>query len=375
MIIVKDFGWSQSEDEVIIRIPMKKASDPDILTSENYVKIFASPYFFEAFLLHPINEEESRCQLIKDEARFFLKKLESIEWESLERAFESREEKQKLKQRILEKVQDATKERIKKNLEKQDGFKRAGVDYAIEKDAKEREAIENIQKSACSDEMKKVTVLKANENSTKIPAKKTAPPKVSQITVTPKPSIPEIRKSATIEISFSQRNFVTPKRESQDPAEQEWLLKQSEARKAMGFVEEDLSPEERNPQWLKEKGDDFFKKKNYLAAISAYTTGIRLADRYHELYMNRSAAQMAMKNYQRCAEDCSKALELLTPPVEANRKARVQCLARRGAALCQLGFLKQGYDELVAAVKLDPEDQILRHDAEMIRCKLENYEE
>jgi dyslexia susceptibility 1 candidate gene 1 protein len=187
----------------------------------------------------------------------------------------------------------------------------------------------------------------------------------------PKSSPPPVRSSGTIEIKFSKRNFMTPKRESQDPAEQEWLRRAAEARKAIGFVPDDLRPEERDPMYLKEKGDDFFRQRNYLAAISAYTTGIKLAGNCYELYLNRSAAQFAQENFQRCAEDCSKALELLNPPVSSNLKARTQALARRGAALSKLGFLTQAYDEFVAAVKLDPSDEMLKHDAEMLRAKLE----
>lgn len=43
-----------------------------------------------------------------------------------------------------------------------------------------------------------------------------------------------------------------------------------------------------------------------------------------------------------------------------------------GAALCKLGLTKPGYDELIAAIKLDPLDKQLQQDAEMIRSKLQN---
>lgn len=70
-------------------------------------------------------------------------------------------------------------------------------------------------------------------------------------------------------------------------------------------------------------------------------------------------------------EDCSAAYELLTPAVELNQAARLQCLARRGAALCKLGMLKEGLIEMIAALKLNPDNDQLRHDVERIKCKLE----
>ena len=51
---------------------------------------------------------------------------------------------------------------------------------------------------------------------------------------------------------------------------------------------------------------DFFKVGNYLAAISAYTYGIKISDKMASLYVNRSAAHYALGNYYKCVEDCSK---------------------------------------------------------------------
>jgi len=65
------------------------------------------------------------------------------------------------------------------------------------------------------------------------------------------------------------------------------------------------------------------------------------------------------------------AYDLLTPTCKANLKSRKTCLARRGAALCKVGLLRQGLDELKAAYSLDPTDPVLKEDIEMIRCKLE----
>lgn len=70
-------------------------------------------------------------------------------------------------------------------------------------------------------------------------------------------------------------------------------------------------------------------------------------------------------------EDCSRAYELLTPHCESNLEARKNCLARRGAALVKVGLIRQGYEEIVTALKLKHDD-VLERDAEMLRCMLEN---
>lgn len=88
------------------------------------------------------------------------------------------------------------------------------------------------------------------------------------------------------------------------------------------------------------------------------------------MLLNRSAAQMAMGNYQRCVEDTSAAYDLLRPHLDINLKARAKCLARRGAALCRLGMLKQGYEEMTEAARLTPDDEQLQDDLATIEDKL-----
>ncbi|KAK2583693.1 hypothetical protein KPH14_009619 [Odynerus spinipes] len=178
----------------------------------------------------------------------------------------------------------------------------------------------------------------------------------------PTKAIPLPRKSGTINITFSERSFPTPARESHQLEEQEWLEKQAEARRQTGFVAEDLRPEERDPQWLKDKGDEFFKAGNHLGAISAYSHGIKLSDKMASLYVNRSAAQYALGNYYRCVEDCSKALQLMEPKCEANRESRARCHARQGAALCKLSAPQHGIPELEAALKLAPDNESIKRD-------------
>lgn len=114
-----------------------------------------------------------------------------------------------------------------------------------------------------------------------------------------------IRPTTCISVAFTPRVFPTPSRESTHDEEQEWLKKQSEARKSCGFVDEDLRPEERNPEWLLDKGLSLMRTESYLGAISAFSLGIRLAPKMPELYVERGAAHLAIKNYNRSVADCA----------------------------------------------------------------------
>lgn len=114
-------------------------------------------------------------------------------------------------------------------------------------------------------------------------------------------SMPPIRSCAKINVNLSTREFVTPKRESQEQAEREWCAKQHEIIvNRIGFDDKDLNTEERDLNWLIQKGNGFLEKKNYLAAVSAFTCGLKMSNESPELFFGRAVAQYALKNYKHC---------------------------------------------------------------------------
>lgn len=114
-------------------------------------------------------------------------------------------------------------------------------------------------------------------------------------------TMPPIRSSATISVDLSSRQFVTPKRESQESVEREWCAKQHEIMvNRIGFTDTDLNAEERDTNWLIHKANTFLEKKNYLAAVSAFSCGLRISNDSPELFLGRAKAQFVLKNYRRC---------------------------------------------------------------------------
>ncbi|XP_044736935.1 dynein axonemal assembly factor 4-like [Chrysoperla carnea] len=392
VISIKDYTWRQTDHNIIIRIPIKKGitnSKIDIFTSEKYIKAFFNPFIFEVFLLHSINESASSCTFTDDEIIFELEKLEEQTWETLENTNINKEGKMLIKQQVIEETQKLLQSKQETKIKLKSELSRVAVRKQMALDS---ERIENIKQ--CKDTIKSAVMAELdewkeekkqlnydvlNEEDEEVIPKnlKVSKKEISKKLEIPKKSealpVPTLlpRKTSTIDITFSERVFPTPKRESQDAEEQEWLRKQTEARRIAGWTPSDLRPEEIDPNFLKTKGDTFFKQKNYLGAVSAYGYGITLNPKYAALYVNRSAAHFALGNLHKCIEDCSQALELLTPPVSANLESRAKCYARRGAAFCKLGLASKGVIELEAAVKLMPNNENLKNDLAKARVDAE----
>lgn len=394
-IVIKDYCWKQTIKHVIISIPLKNGNrnDVDFLTYKLYIKASYPPYFFELFLAKPIDSSRSTCFIRNDEIIFELSKSEPEVWDELE-ARVNKEDKIELKKKFLEDIQKESQEREQSNVNKKAELKREAVREQIRIDTVRRNTIDDIKKEDTRNALIDLKLWKNNDSSVdsckyviKQPTIEEAPEikkqiikkcitaviptsETSKFVSIPDKIIPLPRKCQTVNVSFTDRIFPTPSRESKAEEEQEWLAKQAAARRFVGFDDADLRPEERNPQWLKDKGDEFFRDQNYLGAISAYTTGIKLSKNLVGLYINRSAAQFAMGNLHKTVDDSSTALELMIPICEANRILRVKCLARRGAALIKLGLERQGNDEIDAALKLVPHEKKIREVIEILRKEL-----
>ncbi|XP_052902631.1 dynein axonemal assembly factor 4-like [Anopheles moucheti] len=376
-------GEGESSD-IVLRVPFagNRFQPDDIFTTERFLKISRSPHYWELFLCDSIDPDASHCSILENEVVFELvKQNPTVRWDAVELDV-PRAERTALKEHYLAQHQKHLEERSKQRAVEKDRKKKDEIHRQIERERNDRSAIDTLLEESKQRELKRMELAMVKEYrpdpAKHQPASRSSSSSTLHSTAepcVPDPSPPAVRCSGTLEVTFSERTFITPKRESMEQAEQEWTRKQAAARRAVGFADDDLRPDERNPEWLKQRGDTFFQQKNFLAAISAYSAGIRLTKDYYALFLNRSAAHLALENYQRCAEDCSAALELLQPPVEANRKARVSCLARRAAALVKLGFLQQGYDEMVAASRLDPEEQSLRIEVDRLRRCMDEQSE
>nr|XP_054954511.1 dynein axonemal assembly factor 4 isoform X3 [Pan paniscus] len=382
---VSDYSWQQTKTAVFLSLPLKGVCvrDTDVFCTENYLKVNFPPFLFEAFLYAPIDDESSKAKIGNDTIVFTLYKKEAAMWETLSVTGVDKE----MMQRIREKSILQAQERAKEATEAKAAAKREDQKYALSvmmkieeeerkkiedmkeneriKATKELEAWKEYQRKAeeqkkiqreeklcqkekqIKEERKKIKYKSLTRN---LASRNLAPKgRNSENIFTEKlkeDSIPAPRSVGSIKINFTPRVFPTALRESQVAEEEEWLHKQAEARRAMNTdIAElcDLKEEEKNPEWLKDKGNKLFATENYLAAINAYNLAIRLNNKMPLLYLNRAACHLKLKNLHKAIEDSSKALELLMPPVTDNANARMKAHVRRGTAFCQLELYVEGF--------------------------------
>lgn len=402
-LLVTDYSWTQTDSTVYISVPLKgaKASQVDIVATDQYIKVHFPPYLFEAFLSQPVDEDRSTAKVGNGAAVLTLPKKTQQLWEQLMKATD-KETKKELREKALIKHQEKLCAESKEKAKKQQDEKKYALKTMMKLEQEERDNIQQIkdlererttaelqawkhkqkeqhQQQLPNQSLNKKAQTTPDKKSTQrgVSEAKTRPDNSGPKTKTQSKELPAPRASGSIQVTFTPRVFPTALRESRVTEEEEWLMKQAEARRACSAALEDLQDlkeEERNPDWLKDKGDKCFATGHYLGAVNAYSLAIRLNRKLPALFSNRAACHLKLKNLHKAIEDSSQALELLTPAVPANASARARAHVRRGSAFCQLQLYTEGLQEYQAALKIDPENSELQSDTQRIRDIIQGSE-
>ncbi|XP_048723517.1 dynein axonemal assembly factor 4 isoform X1 [Caretta caretta] len=409
---VRDYSWRQTDTAVFLSLPMRgvRVTQANIFCTDQYLKVNVPPFLFEAILYAPIDDTSSTAKIRNETIFFTLYKKEVAMWESLVMENGDKEKMQRIRENAIIKAQEKADEEEKSKAITKREHKKYALEATMKLEETERKRIENLKEEERKkvteelerwkekqrneekerriqreeeirrerkliEEKKKQEINKAktlNAGTSKTRSISTRGACSSENIFSGKlkeESFPAPRSAGTIKISFTSRVFPTALRESRVAEEEEWLHKQAEARRAMNanFSElKDLNEEEKNPDWLKDKGNKMFATGNYLAAVNAYNLAILLNNKIPVLYLNRAACHLKLRNLHKTIEDSSKALELLIPPVSDNADARVKAYVRRGTAFCQLELYAEGLQDYEAALKIDPTNKTLEQDAEKI---------
>ncbi|NXI69757.1 DAAF4 factor, partial [Anseranas semipalmata] len=409
---LREYSWRQTGSVVFLSLPLRgvRVTAANIFCTDRYLKVSIPPFLFEAILYAPIDDTNSTAKIGNGIIFFTLYKKEVGMWDSLTLENASKEKLQYLRENAVLKAHEKAKEETEaKKVTKQE-HKKYALEATMKIEEAERKRIEDLKEQERQKVIKKLELWESQqkglEKQMRVQKERELSEEVQQLKEKKKEKIsktripneepsktrlkpakghgsysmfsenlkeeqlPAPRSAGTIKINFTSRVFPTALRESRVAEEEEWLHKQAEARRTVSAdlsELEDLKEEEKNPDWLKDKGNKMFATGNYLAAVNAYNLAVRLNNKLPLLYLNRAACHLKLRNLHKAIEDSSKALELLKPPVPDNENARIKAYVRRGTAFCQLELYAEGLQDYEAALKIDPKNKTIEKDAEKIR--------
>lgn len=404
-IQVKDVEWTETNQFITITVPTRGAATKniDVFSTNNYIKVNFPPYFYEVLLFEEVEDDESKATIHAGELKFNLKKKEKKMWGQLYSDQQKDKEAMKdIRAKALLYNQKKEEEILKEKNTKKDQEKKFAVKEQINLDGLEKDIIKRLKDEETEDISKDMENWKSgylkgknNEGDGNLQESyddmivKDEKTQINQYETLMKNDVfkdltnntsssvvaerkekktPAPRSGGSIQVNFTPRVLATPARESKRPEEEAWLSKVSEYNKMKEVNQSDMVDiEEANPIWLKDKGDDFYKKGNFVAAINAYTSALILDSKIPMIYANRAACHLSLKQYRECVQDCTCALDLYCPPVVTNALSRCRALTRRGTAFFELEEYADALRDYEDAVKLDPKNKALRNDSKRIR--------
>ncbi|KAJ3293371.1 Dynein assembly factor 4, axonemal [Rhizoclosmatium sp. JEL0117] len=192
---------------------------------------------------------------------------------------------------------------------------------------------------------------------------------------------PKPRESGVINVKMTSRGLL-PTSTARETEDAKWVHRinqawEKDSRERADKLYDPVSAEEKNPIFLKDKGNAFFKKGNLHAAINAFTASLELDPQLTPCLTNRAICHLKLENYEGCVQDCSKAMDIITNEQErkmerdpmagmegipAYHAMKVKLCARRAAAYIKLNKLENAMKDYQMAVVMDPKNEALKVD-------------
>lgn len=303
-ILVKDYTWRETEDEVTITLPLKgvKSSKADIFSTNRYIKVNYPPYLFEVHLYAPVLEEKCTAKIGNGVVNFQLTKEERCYWGRLASVESDDKEVMGVKRvEAIEHVQKTVAKLDEEKAKKKKEEETFAIKQEMRLEEEERDKIEHIKQSERERTEKELEEWKRQKKAAS--KEKVKPITTTTDSVREEKGIwkenksanhkvkPAPRKGGSIQVRFTPRVFPTAARESKEQEEQEWLTKMAAARKISTPKDADSAEtiNERNPEFLKDKGAEFFKSGNYEAAVNAFSEAIKLNPRLPPTFLKQSS--------------------------------------------------------------------------------------
>jgi dyslexia susceptibility 1 candidate gene 1 protein len=365
MPVTPNFEWEQTNEHVIVRGEFKgfKPEAIDIFISDLFAKVNAHPtYLLSLDLLHPIIVETSTFRIVAPVVTLTLTKFTTgLVWDTLcvdkktpfpeikARRQESLERAEKLYNTKLdtrEKQKEVEKKRMFNEhweLEKQ---QRRDIEQKVRAERNQEAASlaaweERVgEESSSAHNSSAPPLLSKEENNKPKPSSSSilSPSDIYQLHLNAAPPIRQA-ETVTVGIDFTPKSMSMPSRSRGD----EDFYRKSRYKP--------VSVED-SPMYWKEKGDKYYKSRNWKQSCDAYSESIKRDGCFLTCVSNRAACWLHMCEWKRAIEDCDLALTLLanTPASETTQERYRYLLmklhTRRGSAYAWSGEYGRALEEL-----------------------------
>ena len=152
--------------------------------------------------------------------------------------------------------------------------------------------------------------------------------------------VPQVREKQEVKMGFTEKKFAhLPARESH-LKEPPYPKSKKLEKKPQNQQEHYIDIEDTDPVWLKDKGDHFFKRFDYNAALNAYTKALKADPEFLSGRLNRATTFIKLRGYVAAVDDLTdivKQIEAIKPEeFETDKsfynKLMARALVKRGAA-------------------------------------------
>jgi len=431
------YVWEESDAAVVVTAKCRGAtsSSTDAFSSPHYVSINSPPYFLELDLHGRIDNAKSTVAVRRGEIELRLTKAQPGQWgrllvdlpkaERLLRRSESRAA-----------AEAQAREQVDRKKKKQWDDSRFSLSQQMDQDRASRERLDQLQldeKRAAAAELAgwqaeqdqqvaaakklagapaagmpkqpqraRIEELETGAEPTDAPPllapdapsdagaifddAKDATAVVPAPAPAPAPELPPPRRAGAVTIKFTPKLLPAPARTkgpegdadlpSTDPLAAPQLIS-ADGLSANGNGGVDIS--QRDPLWLKDRGDTFFLRRDWGAAEHAYGLVLtqfassimaQAIDCVLSCFSNRAACRLQQGKLLAAADDCGHALGIMArarcvaefPKSEPNlARCRLRLLMRRGAAYARAGLLHRAIADLSRAAGCSKSPSWRRH--------------
>jgi len=150
-----------------------------------------------------------------------------------------------------------------------------------------------------------------------------------------------VRKAEEAEIKKRQEKERQEEEEKLERERAAKLAQEAEKQKRMNLTEADFQDDPRGlSEWLKEKGNNFYKNKEFDQAITLYSKALEADPSNVAVLTNRAAVRFEQSKYEECISDCKEAIET-GRSVRADFKIIARAYERMGNAFVKVGRLEE----------------------------------